>query len=75
MSRRPEVVLVEDDAREAELVVSALGPGVHVTTVADGAAAPVVPVTWPNATADHDIVARAIAMTRRFPFIGHFPGW
>jgi CheY-like chemotaxis protein len=34
-----EIVLVEDDAREAELVVSALGPGVRVTTVPDGAAA------------------------------------
>lgn len=38
-STPPEIVLVEDDAREAELVVSALGAGVRVTTVADGATA------------------------------------
>jgi CheY-like chemotaxis protein len=39
VSDLPEIVLIEDDAREAELVVSALGPGVQVTTVSDGAAA------------------------------------
>jgi CheY-like chemotaxis protein len=38
VSTLPEIVLVEDDAREAELVVSALGPEVRVATVADGAA-------------------------------------
>jgi CheY-like chemotaxis protein len=37
VSALPEIVLVEDDAREAELVVSALGPEVRVTTVSDGA--------------------------------------
>jgi CheY-like chemotaxis protein len=37
LSSLPEVVLIEDDAREAELVVSALGPEVRVTTVSDGA--------------------------------------
>jgi CheY-like chemotaxis protein len=35
----PEIVLVEDDAREAELVVSALGREVRVVTVTSGAAA------------------------------------
>lgn len=38
-SAAPEIVLVEDDTREAELVISALGPGVRVETVTDGAAA------------------------------------
>jgi CheY-like chemotaxis protein len=37
VSALPEILLVEDDAREAELVVSALGSEVRVDTVTDGA--------------------------------------
>jgi CheY-like chemotaxis protein len=36
---KPDVLLVEDDACEAELVVRALGPAISVETVGDGAVA------------------------------------